>query len=51
MTGNRVSLLSWQVNPVAQKDEADGPWDVEELGEAILESKDSWPPINPMRGM
>ena len=51
LTGNRVSLLSWQVNPVAQKDEADGPWDVEELGEAILESKDGWPPINPMRGM
>ena len=51
LTGNRVSLLSWQVNPVAQKDEAEGPWDVEELGEAILESKDSWPPINPMRGM
>ena len=51
LTGNRVSLLSWQVNPVAQKDEADGPWDVEELGEAILESKDSWPPINPMRGI
>ncbi|MYJ75811.1 MAG: SDR family NAD(P)-dependent oxidoreductase [Gammaproteobacteria bacterium] len=50
LTGNRVSLLSWQVNPVAQKDEADGPWDVEELGEAILESKDNWPPINPMRG-
>ena len=51
LTGNRVSLLSWQVNPVAQKDEADGPWDVEELGEAILDSKDGWPPINPMRGM
>ena len=51
LTGNRVSLLSWQVNPVAQKDEAEGPWDVEELGEAILESKDSWPPINPMRGV
>ena len=51
LTGNRVSLLSWQVNPVAQKDEADGPWDIEELGEAILESKDGWPPINPMRGM
>ena len=51
LTGNRVSLLSWQVNRVAQKDEADGPWDVEELGEAILESKDGWPPINPMRGM
>ena len=51
LTGNRVSLLSWQVNPVAQKDESEGPWDVEELGEAILESKDGWPPINPMRGI
>ena len=50
LTGNRVSLLSWQVNPVAHKDESDGPWDVEDLGEAILASKDSWPPINPMRG-
>ncbi len=50
VTGNRVSLLSWQLNPIAHKDESDGPWDVEEVGEAILASKDSWPPINPMRG-
>ena len=50
VTGNRVSLLSWQLNPVAHKDEADGPWDVEEVGEAILATKESWPPINPMRG-
>ena len=50
VTGNRVSLLSWQLNPVAQKDEADGPWDVEDVGEAILATKESWPPINPMRG-
>ena len=50
VTGNRVSLLSWQVNAIAHKDEGEGPWDVEDLGEAILETKDSWPPINPMRG-
>ena len=50
LTGNRVSLLSWQVTSVAQRDEAEGPWDVEDVGAAILASKDSWPPINPMRG-
>ena len=50
VTGNRVSLLSWQINPVAHKDESESPWDVEELGEEILAAKDSWPPINPMRG-
>ena len=50
VTGNRVSLLSWQVNAIAQKDEAEDPWDVEDIGEAILATKDSWPPINPMRG-
>ena len=50
LTGNRVSLLSWQVTPIAHRDEAEGPWDVEDVGAAILASKDSWPPINPMRG-
>ena len=25
------------------------PWSVEEIGEKILASKDTWPPINPMR--
>ena len=50
LTGNRVSLLSWQVTPIASKDEADGPWDVEEIGTAILANKALWPPINPMRG-
>ena len=50
VTGNRVSLLSWQINPVAHKDEGAGPWDVEELGAVIQAGKDAWPPINPMRG-
>ena len=50
VAGNRVSLLSWQLTPLASKEDDEGPWDVEAVGEAILSSKDSWPPINPMRG-
>lgn len=48
VAGNRVSLLSWNMQPLAGKDESEGPWDAEEVGEAILATKDSWPPINPM---
>jgi len=48
--GNSVSLLSWQVTPIAKRDLADGVWGVEEIGELILNSKENWPPINPMRG-
>ncbi len=51
VAGNRVSLLSWNLQPLARKDEAEGPWDVEAVGEAILETKNSWPPINPMMGL
>ncbi len=50
VAGNRVSLLSWQLTPLASKEDDEGPWDVEAVGEAILSTKDSWPPINPMRG-
>jgi len=50
VAGNRVSLLSWQLTPLATKEDDEGPWDVEAVGEAILSTKDSWPPINPMRG-
>ena len=50
VSGNSVSLLSWQINPIAHKDDADGPWDVAEVGAAILASERSWPPINPMQG-
>lgn len=46
--GNRVSMLSWQLDTVARKDESEEPWDVQELGAAILSAQDSWPPINPM---
>ncbi len=50
VAGNNVSLLSWQLTPIASKDQTDAPWDVETIGEKILASKEKWPPINPMRG-
>jgi len=50
VAGNTVQLLSWQLTPIASRDISEGPWDVAEIGEKILASKDSWPPINPMRG-
>jgi NAD(P)-dependent dehydrogenase (short-subunit alcohol dehydrogenase family) len=51
VAGNRVSLLSWNMQPLAGKNESEGPWEVEEVGEEILATKDSWPPINPMLRM
>jgi len=48
--GNSVSLLSWQVTPIAKRDLSEGVWGVEEIGEKIEASKENWPPINPMRG-
>ena len=50
VAGNNVSLLSWQITPIASKDQADAPWSVKNIGEKILASKEAWPPINPMRG-
>ena len=48
--GNSVSLLSWQVTPIAKRPLSEGLWGVEEIGELIQSSKENWPPINPMRG-
>ena len=48
--GNSVSLLSWQVTPIAKRDLSEGIWGVAEIGEHIEASKENWPPINPMRG-
>jgi len=48
--GNSVSLLSWQMTPIAKRDLSEGVWSVAEIGEKIQASKDHWPPINPMRG-
>ncbi|MCB1684776.1 MAG: SDR family oxidoreductase [Pseudomonadales bacterium] len=50
VAGNTVNLLSWQITPIASKDLSEGTWDVAEIGQKILASKESWPPINPMRG-
>ena len=47
--GNRVQLLSWQLETLAEKDDDEEPWDVEDVGETILATKEAWPPINPMR--
>lgn len=51
VAGNRVSMLSWQLTEIARQDEEEGPWDPSDVGEAILATKEAWPPINPMRGM
>ena len=50
VAGNNVSLLSWQITPIATRNLSEGFWEVEEIGEKILESKENWPRINPMRG-
>jgi NAD(P)-dependent dehydrogenase (short-subunit alcohol dehydrogenase family) len=49
VAGNNVSLLSWQITPIAARDQKDAPWNVKAIGEKILASKEKWPPINPMR--
>jgi len=48
--GNSVQLISWQLTPIADKPLEEGTWDVQEIGEKILASKDGWPPVNPLRG-
>jgi NAD(P)-dependent dehydrogenase (short-subunit alcohol dehydrogenase family) len=50
VAGNNVSILSWQVTPIAQRSADESVWDVAEIGERILASKDNWPPVNPLRG-
>ncbi len=51
VAGNRVALLSWNLQPLAVKDEEQGPWDLDELGQHILDSQASWPVINPLLAM
>jgi hypothetical protein len=50
VAGNNVSLLSWQVTPIAQASADAEPWAVSDIGEKILASKEAWPPVNPLRG-
>ena len=51
IAGNSVSLLSWQVTPIAQRSSSGEVWGVAEIGEKILASKENWPPVNPLRGV
>jgi NAD(P)-dependent dehydrogenase (short-subunit alcohol dehydrogenase family) len=51
IAGNNVALLSWQLTPIADRPLADGPWDVKTIGARILESQETWPPVNPLRGL
>jgi hypothetical protein len=47
--GNRVSLLSWQVTEISEREAAEDAWLVEDIGEQIMDSLESWPePLNPM---
>jgi NAD(P)-dependent dehydrogenase (short-subunit alcohol dehydrogenase family) len=41
--GNRISLLSWQVTEIAEKDPLDPPWTVAEVGERMRASMAAWP--------
>ena len=45
VSGNRTSLLSWQVNVVAEKDALAEPWDVADIGEQLTASMDNWPKL------
>ena len=45
VSGNRVSLLSWQVDTIAEKDSIAPEWTVDEIGEAMEKSMESWPKL------
>ena len=43
VSGNSVQLLSWQAQEVAVKDNADEPWTVAEIAEAVAGNIEHWP--------
>ena len=43
--GNRVSMLSWQVDVLARRDADEAPWTPGEIGEEIRASMDHWPKL------
>lgn len=45
VSGNRTSLLSWQVSVIAEKNALDEPWSVAEIGEQLSNSMDDWPKL------
>ena len=47
VSGNSVTLLSWQAHQLASKDNSEDPWNAADLGEQLLETLERWP--NPTR--
>jgi len=43
--GNRISLLSWQVTTIAEKDPKGDPWTVDEVDERMRASMGEWPKL------
>ena len=43
--GNRVVLLSWQTTEIADKPHEEPRWTLDEIGDAMLSSKESWPKL------
>lgn len=47
--GNRISMLNWQVDILAEEKHRDTPLTVEEVGQIMEATRDRWPkPLNPM---
>lgn len=42
---NRISMLSWQITEIAEKDQMDAPWTLDEVGEHVAASLDDWPKL------
>ncbi|MEJ2133374.1 MAG: SDR family oxidoreductase, partial [Gammaproteobacteria bacterium] len=45
VSGNNVSLLSWQSHVLAARGNEEEPWDVAAVGEAIRASVEKWPAV------
>ena len=45
VSGNRVSLLSWHVDTITEKDGLDIPWTVDEISQAMAASIPTWPKL------
>jgi NAD(P)-dependent dehydrogenase (short-subunit alcohol dehydrogenase family) len=45
VTGNRVSLLSWQTTAIADKDPMDAAWSVDEIAQLMEASMQRWPKL------
>ena len=43
--GNRISLLSWQVTTIAEKDPKGDPWTIDEEDEHMRASMEQWPKL------